>query len=65
VTLNQQWLLNLGLRYDSYDASARTPAFTRIARPAMGWDRMHGRTRGGNFVFQSKQLLELSGRTGL
>lgn len=36
VTLNQQWLLNLGLRYDSYDASARTPAFTRIAPTGNG-----------------------------
>jgi len=36
VTLDPQWLLNLGLRYDNYDASARTPAFTRIAAAGTG-----------------------------
>ena len=40
VRLSQQWLLNLGLRYDHYDAKVDWPAFTRIAP--------HGNGRGSN-----------------
>ena len=54
VTLNQQWLLNLGLRYDSYDASARTPAFTRIAPTGNGLGANAAGTRVAATAFSNQ-----------